>query len=179
MAESADLYLSLFETIRKARTLTDHKTNAGNMILKIVQESEVEYLVKDLDSKPKDILDYLKLISNNYYLDFIELNNNEVIKAPNEFINIFNKILENFNSKIELNEEKQSMENNNKIMIMINQSKNLKNILDGKSLFNTFMNYWREKFEDISYKEHNIMIFFPVKQYYHIYNRTDHQLFHP
>ncbi|MBY9009468.1 MAG: hypothetical protein KGD74_06350, partial [Candidatus Lokiarchaeota archaeon] len=36
-----------------------------------------------------DIVDYLKLISKNYYLNFFELNHEEIVKAPDEFISNF------------------------------------------------------------------------------------------
>ncbi|MFX1276857.1 MAG: hypothetical protein ACFFBP_04730 [Promethearchaeota archaeon] len=120
-----------------------------------------------------DILDYIKLISNNYYLDFIELDTTEIIKAPNDFINVFNKILEDFNSEVKINEENKSKKNNNKILILINQSKNLKKILDGESLFNTFMNYWRDRFMDISYKENNKILVWVTNEYQEFINNSE------
>ena len=41
-----------------------------------------------------DIDDYIKLISKNYYLNFYELNQEEIIKGPEEFIHNFTSILE-------------------------------------------------------------------------------------
>ncbi len=42
-----------------------------------------------------DVVDYLKLISKNYYLNFYELNQEEIIKKPDEFFRNFTSILEN------------------------------------------------------------------------------------
>ncbi|NHJ21350.1 MAG: hypothetical protein EAX91_10425 [Candidatus Lokiarchaeota archaeon] len=41
-----------------------------------------------------DVVDYLKLISKNYYLNFYELNHEEIIKTPDEFYNNFSFILD-------------------------------------------------------------------------------------
>ena len=41
-----------------------------------------------------DVVDYLKLISKNYYLNFYELNQEEIIKTPDEFYNNFSYILD-------------------------------------------------------------------------------------
>ncbi|MCK4781283.1 MAG: hypothetical protein KAT57_13880, partial [Candidatus Lokiarchaeota archaeon] len=52
-----------------------------------------------------DILDYLKLITKNYYLDLIEFNDNEIIKAPNRFLKSFISILEDFGRGLEKEDE--------------------------------------------------------------------------
>jgi hypothetical protein len=52
-----------------------------------------------------DVVDYLKLISKNYYLNFYELNQEEVIKAPNEFFCNFTSILESLVHIKEINEK--------------------------------------------------------------------------
>ena len=81
-----------------------------------------------------DIDDYLKLISKNYYLNFYELNQEEIIRAPEEFINNFTSILENLiqakesNKKntVETGEESQPIEDQQKEhriegIILVNQ----------------------------------------------------------
>ena len=52
-----------------------------------------------------DIGDYLKLISKNYYLNFYELNQEEIIKAPEEFIHNFTSILESLIEMKDINKE--------------------------------------------------------------------------
>ena len=52
-----------------------------------------------------DISDYLKLISKNYYLNFYELNQEEIIKAPEEFIHNFTSILESLIQIKDINKE--------------------------------------------------------------------------
>jgi hypothetical protein len=52
-----------------------------------------------------DVVDYLKLISKNYYLNFYELNQEEVIKAPDEFFCNFTSILESLVHIKEINEK--------------------------------------------------------------------------
>ena len=43
-----------------------------------------------------DIVDYLKLISKKYYLNYFELNQREIIHTPEDFIENFTFILEKF-----------------------------------------------------------------------------------
>ena len=87
-----------------------------------------------------DIGDYLKLISKNYYLNFYELNQEEIIKAPKEFIHNFTSILEsliqikdinkeemNKKSEIPQNREDTTEENRIKGILLINQE-NFSNI---------------------------------------------------
>ena len=75
--------------------------------LKIVltndEESDIQSYIKFIRPKGAilikvnpgtDIVDYLKLISKNYYLNFFELNQEEIVKAPDEFISNFIDILE-------------------------------------------------------------------------------------
>ncbi len=52
-----------------------------------------------------DIDDYIKLISKNYYLNFYELNQEEIIKAPEEFIHNFTSILESLIQIKDINKE--------------------------------------------------------------------------
>ena len=52
-----------------------------------------------------DVTDYLKLISKNYYLNFYELNQEEIIKDPDEFFYNFTSILESLVHVKEPNEK--------------------------------------------------------------------------
>ena len=87
-----------------------------------------------------DIIDYIKLICSNYYLEVIELNNSEIIKTPDDFFYSFNEILENF--------EKDKEEDKKKI-ILINQKYNFNKIFNDKSLLNNFINNVKDLLNDV------------------------------
>jgi len=94
-----------------------------------------------------DILDYIKLISTNYYLELVELNNAELINTPNEFYNNINDILREFYMSKEQKEE----DPDNKKLILINQSIDYKNILDGKSLLTNFIRKYQSNRKKIDF----------------------------
>ncbi|MBY8987143.1 MAG: hypothetical protein KGD61_01725 [Candidatus Lokiarchaeota archaeon] len=105
-----------------------------------------------------DIDDYLKLISKNYYLNFYELNQEEIIKAPEVFINNFTSILENLiqvketikKNTVEADEESQPpedqlAENRIKGILLINQE-NFSNIkLKDRNLLEHFVISFKNK----------------------------------
>ncbi len=99
-----------------------------------------------------DIVDYLKLISKNYYLNLFELNREEIIKAPDDFISNFTDILENIIEGTRKNIENKTMNNGkpqsdehdheqSKItgLLVIDQQKFSNINLNGKSLLELFM----------------------------------------
>jgi len=97
-----------------------------------------------------DIVDYLKLISKNFYLNFFELNHEEIVKNPNEFISNFIDIIECIIEQTqkdienENNENPQSNEHDlekSKIkgLIIIDQQKFTNINLNGKNLLELFM----------------------------------------
>jgi len=97
-----------------------------------------------------DILDFLKLISKNYYLDFVELNYLEISKEPEEFFKNFNinlkKIVEELNSKINsLNENKNGYDDVNEKnkpnkLFLIDQVELTETLLNEKNLLKLFIN---------------------------------------
>ncbi len=94
-----------------------------------------------------DIIDYLKLICSNYYLEFVELNNLEIFKAPEDFFTNFNDILEIFNKDKEIDKlrenesKKQNLDNDNKIkLILINQKSIFNKFFKNKSLLSNYIN---------------------------------------
>ena len=120
-----------------------------------------------------DLLDYLRLISKNYYLDIIELDISEIEKSPDEFFEKINESIEKINSfKIEdeSDESNDNDENNNKNIIIINQSKRLKTIFKEKSILNIYMDYWREKFDTISYKNNKMIFIWVTTEYQEFIN---------
>lgn len=99
-----------------------------------------------------DIVDYLKLISKNYYLTFFELNREEIVKAPDDFISNLIDILENIieqTNKIRENgtrNEKKPQSNEHdpeqpkiKGLLVIDQQNFSSINLNGKNLLELFM----------------------------------------
>ncbi len=115
-----------------------------------------------------DILDFLKLIASNYYLELIEFNYSEIRKAPESFLKSFKPILRALgsypNSKKDLNSGK---EDNDKVgansdkdiekrLLIINQSLNFKTIFKGTNLLEIFL---KEQYEDkFNSMESNILV---------------------
>ena len=101
-----------------------------------------------------DILDFLKLISKNYYLDFVELNYLEISKEHEEFFKNFNiilkKIVEDLTSKVNnLNENKNSYDDVNeknkpKKLFLIDQLELTETLLNEKNLLKLFINTLRK-----------------------------------
>ena len=100
-----------------------------------------------------DIGDYLKLISKNYYLNFYELNQEEIIKAPEEFIHNFTSILESLIQIKDINKE----EMNKKSEIPQNRGDTTEeNRIKGILLIN------QENFSNIKLKERNFLEHFII-----------------
>jgi hypothetical protein len=100
-----------------------------------------------------DIGDYLKLISKNYYLNFYELNQEEIIKAPEEFIHNFTSILESLIQIKDINKEE--MNKNSKIS-QITEHKTEESRIKGIILIN------QENFSNIKLKERNFLEHFII-----------------
>ncbi|MBY8979870.1 MAG: hypothetical protein KGD72_05735 [Candidatus Lokiarchaeota archaeon] len=99
-----------------------------------------------------DIVDYLKLISKNFYLNFFELNHKEIVKAPDDFISNFINILENIieltlknienetkNSEKPQSNQHDSKQSKIKGLLVIDQQKFSSINLNGKNLLELFM----------------------------------------
>jgi len=114
-----------------------------------------------------DVIDYIKLICSNYYLEFIELNNSEIIKTPDEFYDNFNKILESFIELKELGigkeektdkEKSKGDEDNKKRLLLINQNYNLNKIFNNRSLLSKFTNNQLYDYKNINFINSNLII---------------------
>ncbi len=113
-----------------------------------------------------DILDFLKLISKNYYLDFVELNYLEISKEPEEFFKNFNitlkKIVEELNSKINsLNENKNGYDDVNEKnkpnkLFLIDQVELTETLLNEKNLLKLFINTLKNY--EVSFLENGIIL---------------------
>jgi len=92
-----------------------------------------------------DIIDYIKVISKSYYLNFIELNDYEILKSPEEFFKVFPTIFNGFNNNMgELNngesEKNNSEKNNEKTILVINQQPLFKTVFEGNNYLESFLN---------------------------------------
>ncbi|MBY9015776.1 MAG: hypothetical protein KGD68_08810 [Candidatus Lokiarchaeota archaeon] len=133
--------------------------------LKIVLTNDEESVVQSYNKfiRPKgailikvnpgtDIVDYLKLISKNFYLNFFELNHEEIVKAPDEFVSNFIDIVESIiertqkdiDDETKNNEKSRSDEHDpgqSKIKgLLVIDKKNFSSInLNGNNLLELFM----------------------------------------
>ena len=113
-----------------------------------------------------DILDFLKLISKNYYLDFVELNYLEISKEPEEFFKNFNiilkKIVEELISKVNnLNENKNGYDDVNEKskpnkLFLIDQLELKETLLNEKNLLKLFINTLKNY--EITFLENGIIL---------------------
>ena len=137
--------------------LTNHEVN----ILKSYLEPKGAILINV--NPGTDILDYLKLITKNYYLDLIEFNVNEIIEAPNKFLESFMSILEAFRNKSlkdnELEENKNKHDKiNEKKVLLINQQKIFKLKFEENNLLEVFLNIRQNKNLDFKFIDLNLIL---------------------
>ncbi|MCK4480348.1 MAG: hypothetical protein KAV01_07460 [Candidatus Lokiarchaeota archaeon] len=110
-----------------------------------------------------DILDYLKLITKNYYLDLIEFNDNEIIKAPNKFLKSLISILEAFGRGLEKEDEieiskKESDKTNAKKLLLINQQLLFKHKFEEINLLEVFLNARENKSFEFKFIDSNLIL---------------------
>ena len=110
-----------------------------------------------------DIIDYIKLITKNYYLDLIEFNDNEILKAPNKFLKSFIPTLETFRNKKEEESEKETErrkpeKTNEKKLLLINQQTIFKQKFEEKNLLENFLNAPQEKSFDFKFIDSNLIL---------------------
>ena len=135
--------------------LTNHEESIVQSYAKFIQPKGT--LLININSGT-DITDYLKLISNNYYLDFIELNQEEIVKSPENFFSNFISILENIvknkeiikkkeieNGRISQIDEYKTEENKIKRLLVINQHNFSDALLKERNLLELFIVSFKEK----------------------------------
>lgn len=115
-----------------------------------------------------DILDFLKLISTNYYLELIEFSYNEIKKEPERFLKSFTPILrafgENINFETDLESKNEDIDkslmdsekNVEKRILIINQQLNLKTLLKGKNLLEIYFSEQNE--ENFNFLGSNVLL---------------------
>ncbi len=102
-----------------------------------------------------DLIDYLKLISSNYYISLVQLKESEIRKNPLDFLNNFNVILNNFDKLISeklQSDELQSEEKQVKLkqlqkkkkLLIINQKQEYREIFEGKNLLTELLTHYQE-----------------------------------
>ncbi len=144
--------------------------NYIKMILTSSEDLEVYKYIKPKGAllinvaRGTDIIDYIKLICSNYYLEVIELNNSEIIKTPDDFFYSFNEILENF--------EKDKEEDKKKI-ILINQKYNFNKIFNDKSLLNNFINNFQYSHKKINFIDNNLILIWLNYDYEELMDDSD------
>ncbi len=118
-----------------------------------------------------DLIDFIKLISSNYYLDLIELDYKEIMKSQNKFLNNFNSIitslgmasksekeLETGNAEKDKPDQTNYEKNDNKKLIIINQQKKLTKILQGESLLQKFIDIQQNNDSYLNFLNSNLLI---------------------
>ena len=113
-----------------------------------------------------DILDFLKLISKNYYLDFIELNYLEISKEPEEFLKNFNIILKNIADELaskvnNIDENKDGYDDVNEKnkpnkLFLIDQVELTETLLNEKNLLKLFINTLKNY--EVTFLENGIIL---------------------
>ncbi len=110
-----------------------------------------------------DIIDYIKLIAKNYYLDFIEFNDIEILNAPNKFLKSFISILEAFGQKLEKEGDKETVrgevaKTSEKKLLVINQQAVFKHQIEENNLLATFLNARDKKSFDFKFIDSNLIL---------------------
>ncbi|MFX1308785.1 MAG: hypothetical protein ACFE9M_09160 [Promethearchaeota archaeon] len=114
-------------------------------------------------SPSTDIIDYIKLIAKNYYLNLIEFNDIEIINTPKKFLKSFISILEGFGKKTEKEDKIGANERDpdkieEKRLLLINQEPIFKEKFENTNLLELFLNAYKRKGFDFSFVESNIIV---------------------
>ncbi|MFX1302398.1 MAG: hypothetical protein ACFFBV_08360 [Promethearchaeota archaeon] len=110
-----------------------------------------------------DIIDYIKLITQNYYLDLIEFNSNEILRVPNKFLKSFIPILQAIGKKKEEESEVETEtmrpdKTNEKKLLLINQQTSFKQTFEEKNLLEIFLNARQEESFDFKFIDSNLIL---------------------
>jgi hypothetical protein len=110
-----------------------------------------------------DILDYIKLITKNYYLDLIEFNETEIFKAPNKFLKSFISILEVLGRDTENEDEKEAVKRKSdkieeKKLLLIDQKTLFKQKFEDKSLLEIFLCILQSESFNSNFIDSNIIL---------------------
>ncbi|MFX1409109.1 MAG: hypothetical protein ACFFA6_02055 [Promethearchaeota archaeon] len=144
-------------------------TNNDNMLIQEYLKPKGILLINV--NSGTDIVDFLKLISSNYYLDFIELNYNEIIESPNKFMKCFDSIIRSFNITLKSGGELETFrpekkgtdqanleKNDNKKLLIINQQKKTMQALQGISLLQNLINNYQNNSSNLDFINSNYLL---------------------
>ncbi|MFX0023316.1 MAG: hypothetical protein ACFE9S_13400 [Candidatus Hermodarchaeota archaeon] len=110
-----------------------------------------------------DILDYIRLIAKNYYLDLIEFNESEININPKKF---FDSLISVFKVINEIDKEEEDMEINKrdpdkieeKKLLLINQDLKFKEIFENKNLLEVFLDVWQNEGHNFNCIKSNVIL---------------------
>ena len=110
-----------------------------------------------------DIIDYIKLITKNYYLDLIEFNEVEIFNNPDEFLKSLISVIEFL---IKDQREQGKIENENleldkveeKKIFLIEQKPVIKQKFSEVNLLEVFLNTWQNKSYQHTFIDSNIIL---------------------
>ncbi|MBY9006575.1 MAG: hypothetical protein KGD63_07430 [Candidatus Lokiarchaeota archaeon] len=109
-----------------------------------------------------DILDYLNVISSNFFVKLIQLKESTIIENSSEFFENFFEILSDIdnllNSKSTDESEEDSVDNKKKKILLIDQTHKLNEIYGDENLLNKFVYYYREKKNLKTLLKNNILL---------------------
>ena len=122
-------------------------------------------------SSGTDIMDFLRLISKNYYLELIELNNFEAFKAPEEFSNNLTKIIKNLGKNEEEKRKSESEKSREsklkddisekgreKSLIVINQQMYFKDLFKNNILLKNFITFQQNNDKRIDFINEDLIL---------------------
>ncbi|MFX0042677.1 MAG: hypothetical protein ACFE8L_07180, partial [Candidatus Hodarchaeota archaeon] len=144
-------------------------TNNDDMVIQEYVKPKGALLINI--SPGTDLLDFIKLISSNYYLDLIELDYNAIAKSQNKFLNSFDSIIKNLGMASKSKEESEmskpekdvSDQTNfgkidNKKLIIINQQKKLTKLFQEVSLLQKFIEIPQNNDSYLNFLDSNMLI---------------------
>jgi len=133
--------------------LTNHEDN----ILKGYLEPKGAILINI--NPGTDVIDYLKLITKNYYLDLIEFNDNEILMNPNKFLKSFISILEAFGEEYKSEADTRDLDKvEEKKLLLINQQPIFRQKLEDINLLEVFLTARQSESFDFKFIDSNLIL---------------------
>jgi hypothetical protein len=110
-----------------------------------------------------DILDYIRLIAKNYYLDLIEFNESEINNNPKKFLNSLISVFKVIN-EIDKNDEDLGTNKRDpdkieeKKLLLINQDLKFKEIFENRNLLEVLLDVWQNQGNNLNCIGSNIIL---------------------
>ncbi|MHA2182144.1 MAG: hypothetical protein ACXAAH_12060, partial [Promethearchaeota archaeon] len=147
-------YIKAMATYNDENILREYLTPKGAVLLNV--------------NPGTDIIEFLKLIAANYYLELVEFNYNEIKNAPESFLNSFKSILRALggtsNNKTDLKSTKEDKDIDEidsgrsieKRLLIINQQLNFKTLFKGENLLEIFFTEQNE--DKFNFMESDLLV---------------------